>query len=66
VHSKQYTYREQGVKVSRTAEMGEGVVLGSGTVVQDGVKLLRSIIGRDCVLGAGATIVESHIWKGSY
>jgi hypothetical protein len=45
-HSKQYTYREQGVKVSRSAQLGEGVVLGQGTVVHDDAILRRAIVGR--------------------
>ena len=45
-HAKQYTYREQGVKVSRSAQLGEGVVLGQGTVVHDDAILRRAIVGR--------------------
>jgi translation initiation factor eIF-2B subunit epsilon len=65
-HTKRYTYREQGVKVSRSAVIGEAVVLSRGAVVGDNAQLRRTIVGRDCVIGANTKISNSHIWKGTY
>jgi hypothetical protein len=65
-HTKRYTYREQGVKVSRSAVIGEAVVLSRGAVVGDNAQLRRTIVGRDCVIGANTKISNSHIWKGMY
>jgi hypothetical protein len=64
-HTKRYTYREQGVKVSRSAVIGEAVVLSKGAVVGDNAQLRRTIVGRDCVIGANTKISNSHIWKGT-
>ncbi|KAJ1424856.1 nucleotide-diphospho-sugar transferase [Ochromonadaceae sp. CCMP2298] len=64
VHTKQYAYRESGVRVARSATVGEAVVLSTGTVVGDNVLLRRTIVGRDCTIGADCCIHDCHIWKG--
>lgn len=63
-HTKRYTYRENGVRVSRSAVIGDAVVLSRGTLVGDNVQLRRTIVGRDCVIGNNCKITDSHIWKG--
>lgn len=65
-HTKRYSYRESGVKVSRSAVIGEAVVLSRGVVVGDNVHLRRTVVGRDCVIGANTKITDSHIWKGEH
>jgi translation initiation factor eIF-2B subunit epsilon len=64
-HTKRYTYRESGVRVSRSAVIGDAVVLSRGTLVGDNVQLRRTIVGRDCVIGNNCKITDSHIWKGT-
>lgn len=64
VHTKRYTYRESGVKVSRSAVLGEAVVLSRGAVVGDNAHLRRTIVGRDCLIGSNTRITDSHIWQG--
>ena len=63
-HTTRYTYREAGGKVSRSAVIGEAVVLSRGTLVGDNSHLRRTIVGRDCVIGNNTNITDSHIWKG--
>jgi translation initiation factor eIF-2B subunit epsilon len=65
VHLKRYVYKEQGVRVARSAVIGEGVVLGRGCIVEDDVVLEKCIVGRDCFIGRGAVVTESHIWQGA-
>ena len=50
--------------MSRSAQIGEAVVLSKGTVVGDNAVLRRTIVGRDCFIGNNAMITDSHIWKG--
>jgi len=64
-HVGRYVYNEKGVKIDRTAIIGEGVVLGKDSVVESNVSLRRTIVGRKCRIGAGASIVESHLWTGA-
>ena len=65
VHTRRYCYREQeGVKVARSAVIEEGVVLSRGAVVGEGALLRRTIVGRDCIIEAGARVVEAHLWEG--
>ena len=66
VHTQRYSYREQGVKVSRSAQIGAAVVLSRGVVVGDNVVLKRTIVGRDCVIGNNSKITESHIFSGTH
>lgn len=65
VHTQRYSYREAGVKVSRSAQIGAAVVLSKGVVVGDNVVLKRTIVGRDCIIGNNSKITESHIFKGN-
>ena len=64
-HLRRYVYKEQGVKVSRTAHVGESVVLGRGSVIEANAQVLRSVLGRGCWVGAGATVQDSHLWTGA-
>lgn len=64
MRGKHSVYGEEGVQLPATARVGNGVVLGAGTVVGKNVVLNRSIIGRGCAIGAGSTITESHLWAG--
>lgn len=64
VQGKQYNYREDSVKVSRSARIGQDVVLGRGSVVEEHAVVSRCIIGRNCVVGRGAVLKESHLWEG--
>ena len=63
-HLGRYVYNEKGVKIDRTADIGEGVVLGRESVIEENVSLRRTIVGRGCRIGAGTSIVESHLWAG--
>lgn len=64
VHTQRYSYRESGVKVSRSAQIGAAVVLSRGAVVGEHVVLKRTIVGRDVVIGHNCKVTESHIFKG--
>jgi carbonic anhydrase/acetyltransferase-like protein (isoleucine patch superfamily) len=41
-------------------------VLGRGAVVGDQASIVRTVVGRDCVVGNGAQVSDSHIWEGKY
>lgn len=65
VHTKRYTYRESGVRVSRSALIGDGVVLSRGTLVGDNSVLRRTNVGRDCHVGSNCSVTDSHLFKGN-
>jgi ADP-glucose pyrophosphorylase len=54
-----------GVKVNRSAVVGEGVVMGSGTNIEVNAHIERTIIGRNVHIGTGAFVSESHLWSNS-
>jgi translation initiation factor eIF-2B subunit epsilon len=64
VHMGRYIYREDNVRIARSARIGNGVVLGSGTVVEENAYVVHSVLGHNCVIGAGARVEESHLWAG--
>lgn len=49
----------------RSAKIGECVVLGSGAVIEENAVVARSVVGRNCVIKAGAVVEDSHLWEGS-
>jgi len=59
------TYKEPRVTVSRSARIGGGVVIGAGSRVGEGAVLERTVVGRDCELGDGAVVTDSHLWAGT-
>ena len=65
-HMGRYIYREDNVRIARSAKIEHGVVLGRGCVVEENAIVLRSVIGRDCMIGAGAVIEDSHLWEGDF
>eukprot|EP00981_Chlorochromonas_danica_P012587 scaffold5178_cov229-Ochromonas_danica.AAC.3 len=65
VQGGRYVYRENAVKVSRTAKLVESVVIGAGSTVAEDVVLSRCTIGRGVSIGPGAVIKEAHVWKGA-
>lgn len=64
VHTGRYIYREDNVRIARSARIGNGVVLGSGTVVEENAFVAHSVLGHNCVIGPGAIVQESHLWSG--
>lgn len=64
VHIGRYIYREDNVRIARSARIGNGVVLGSGTIVEENAFVSHSVLGCGCVIGAGAIVEESHLWAG--
>jgi NDP-sugar pyrophosphorylase family protein len=62
---KRYIYKENGCKISRAASIGDRCVLGKGCVIEGTAVLQRTIVGRDCVVGSGARVTESHLWAGN-
>lgn len=61
---KYYVYKESGVKIARSARIGHGVVFGKGTVVEDDAEISHATIGRNCIIGKGVHVHESHIYNG--
>ena len=64
-HSKRYIYKENGCKAARECRIGDGCVLGKGCVIEGSAVLERTIVGRDCFVGSGAVVIESHLWAGT-
>ena len=65
IHVGKYVYKENGVKIARSARVGIGVVIGRNTVIEDNVQIEKTVIGRDCVIKSGATIKDSHLWSNT-
>jgi translation initiation factor eIF-2B subunit epsilon len=59
-----YNYRDVGVKIARSAELVEGVVLGKHCEIAEHCVLQRSVIGAKVKLHNNVQIRESHIWEG--
>jgi translation initiation factor eIF-2B subunit epsilon len=61
--SKRYVYKSYGVKISRTAVIGEEVVLDKGTVVGNNSQITRTIVGKENKIGSDCRITNSHVWN---
>ena len=54
-------YKEEGVSVARSAEIGADTVLGSGTVVGELALVRKSVVGRGCRIGMRACVDGCHL-----
>ena len=60
-----FIYKDVTSRVSRSATLAQGVVIGADSTVSDDATVRRSVIGRGCTIGAGASVVEAHVWDGA-
>jgi translation initiation factor eIF-2B subunit epsilon len=63
-HGRRHVYREQNVKLSRSAVVEELVVLGENTIVGDDSRIEGSVLGRGCVIQANSVVCGSHLFQG--
>lgn len=56
-------YRENGVLLPRSAQIGPSTVLGEGTCVDESCAIANSVIGRNCVIGRNVIIEGSYVWN---
>lgn len=54
-------WREKNVKVDKSAQL-QNVVVGSGSVIADGVVLINTLVGRNCSIQSGVVIEDSILW----
>jgi len=64
VHLKQYSYREKDVFVARSVHIGDCVVIGKGSRIDENSTIQKTIIGPGCVIQNNVDIIDSHIWEG--
>ncbi|KNC98198.1 translation initiation factor eIF2B catalytic subunit epsilon [Spizellomyces punctatus DAOM BR117] len=64
-YSRPHIYKENGVKLAITADLEENVAIGKDTIVGDNSRILNSVIGRNCRIGARVVIQDAYIWDGT-
>lgn len=50
-HYRYNIYKEDGVKLARSCQIGRETVIGKGTTVSDNTRITQSVIGRNCKIG---------------
>ncbi|GAM85752.1 hypothetical protein ANO11243_037600 [Dothideomycetidae sp. 11243] len=55
-------YREEGVVLAGSCEVGKKTVIGRASAVGDGSVVENSVIGRRCVIGRNVKISGSYVW----
>eukprot|EP00898_Chlorokybus_atmophyticus_P000815 jgi/Chlat1/1734/Chrsp13S02153 len=60
-YARQNVYKEEGVMLARSAQIGEGTVLGSGTSVGEHTRITQSVLGRGCVIGSSVSISGCYL-----
>lgn len=56
-------YKEDSVSLSRTCAIGRESILGAGASFGDHTSVLKSSVGRNCVIGKNVTIQGSFLWS---
>ncbi|KAF2152615.1 translation initiation factor eIF-2B subunit epsilon [Myriangium duriaei CBS 260.36] len=55
-------YREEGVVLAGSCEVGKKTVIGRASAVGDGSVIENSVIGRRCIIGRNVKISGSYVW----
>ena len=63
-YGRRNLYKEEGVVVARSADIGADTVLGAGTSVGEFALVRKSIVGRGCSIGMRACIDGCHLMDG--
>ena len=61
-HHGSYVYMEHGVQISPNAKLGNGVVVGANSIIEEGCELANCVIGRNCIIRKGAKLDNAHFW----
>ncbi|CAN8316293.1 unnamed protein product [Cochlearia groenlandica] len=59
---RQGIYKASDAVQSRSADVGSSTVVGYGTKIGSGDKILNSVIGNGCSIGSNVVIEGSYIW----
>lgn len=51
-------------QLARTSQIGALTLLGPGTSIASDARIVRSVLGANCVLGMGAVVTDSVLWDG--
>ena len=54
-------WREKEVKIEKSAQVKEAVI-GAGSIVGEGAKVINSVIGRKCIIAPNAVVQNSVLW----
>ncbi|KAL0740495.1 hypothetical protein Bca4012_082008 [Brassica carinata] len=60
---RQGVYRACDVVQSRSADVGSSTVIGYGTKIGSGDRILNSVVGNGCSIGSNVVIEGSYIWN---
>ncbi|KAJ3109843.1 hypothetical protein HDU97_000073 [Phlyctochytrium planicorne] len=61
-HSRPQIYKENDVKLARSAILKGSVLVGSGTSIGEGAVVSQSTIGRNCKIGSNVVLEGAYIW----
>eukprot|EP01104_Vermistella_antarctica_P011743 TRINITY_DN3314_c0_g1_i1.p1 TRINITY_DN3314_c0_g1~~TRINITY_DN3314_c0_g1_i1.p1 ORF type:complete len:586 (-),score=172.54 TRINITY_DN3314_c0_g1_i1:88-1749(-) len=61
-HTFPFVYKDTGVILDSSCKVDKATVIGSHTVIEDGVYVSESVIGSNCKIGKGAVVVRAHLW----
>ncbi|TDH72246.1 uncharacterized protein CCR75_006051 [Bremia lactucae] len=56
-------YKDANVSLARTCDIQRECILGAGTTVAEHARVLKSAIGKNCVIGKKVTIEGSYLWS---
>eukprot|EP01137_Pigoraptor_chileana_P005673 Opistho-2@49062 len=57
-------YLDTDVILARSSVLKEDVIIGHGSRIGENTRIAQSIIGKNCIIGAGVTIEGSYLWDG--
>ncbi len=63
-YGRRNMYKEEGVSVARSADIGADTVLGAGTSVGEFALVRKSVVGRNCSIGMRACVDGCHLMDG--
>lgn len=63
-YQRSHIYKEEDVRLGRSALLTSRVVVGAGSRIGEGCVVDESIIGRSCKIDSNCSISGSYLWEG--
>ncbi|KIY68593.1 nucleotide-diphospho-sugar transferase [Cylindrobasidium torrendii FP15055 ss-10] len=64
IRGNKYIAKDSSVTLGRTSKVGNNTLIGPSTNISEDVHITSSVIGQDCIIGAGSVIVDSYLFDG--
>ncbi|KAG1827058.1 nucleotide-diphospho-sugar transferase [Suillus subaureus] len=65
LRGNKYIAKDNSVILSRTCKIGNNTLIGSKSQIADNAQVIASVLGQQCIVGAGSIVRNSYLFDGA-